>query len=106
MLVRVSYTKAEGLVNFDDAISRTTRNLHFEDWGEFLVAWRRDSIEIYRDHVCFPSWTRFVIISDHGSFSFLRLHRGRNGCQDISTFHTLYPSNLPELDFRCILSPI
>ncbi|KAF8964211.1 Pleckstrin homology domain-containing protein [Flammula alnicola] len=50
MLVRVSYTKDEGITHFDDAVHRTTRNLHFEDWGEFLVAWRRDSLEIYKDH--------------------------------------------------------
>ncbi|CAA7261359.1 unnamed protein product [Cyclocybe aegerita] len=35
---------------FDDSVNRTTRGLRYEDWGEFLVAWRRDSIEIYRDH--------------------------------------------------------
>ncbi|KAF8158329.1 Pleckstrin homology domain-containing protein [Crassisporium funariophilum] len=50
MLVRVSYTKAEGLAYFDDTVNRTTRNLHFEDWGEFIVVWRKDSIEIYEDH--------------------------------------------------------
>jgi len=63
MLVRVDYTKSEGIVNFDESINRTTRDLHYEDWGEFLVAWRKDSIEIYRDHVsptllsCFPLLT-------------------------------------------------
>jgi len=51
MLVRVSYTKSEDIKQFDDAINRTTRNLRFEDWAEFLVAWRKDSIEIYQDHV-------------------------------------------------------
>jgi len=51
MLVRVCYTKSETITEFNDAINRTTRDLHYEDWGEFLVAWRRDSIEIYRDHV-------------------------------------------------------
>ncbi|KAF9565683.1 hypothetical protein CPC08DRAFT_629344 [Agrocybe pediades] len=50
MLVRVSYTKSETITEFNDAINRTTRDLHYEDWGEFLVAWRRDSVEIYRDH--------------------------------------------------------
>ena len=51
MLVRASYTKSESLPYFTDEVNRTTRNLHFEDWGEFLVAWRRDVIELYRDHV-------------------------------------------------------
>ena len=51
MLVRVSYTKSEDIKQFDDAINRTTRNLRYEDWGEFLVAWRKDRIEVYQDHV-------------------------------------------------------
>jgi len=51
MLVRVNYTKSEDIIQFDDAINRTTRNLRYEDWAEFLVAWRKDNIEIYQDHV-------------------------------------------------------
>jgi hypothetical protein len=51
MLVRVSYTKSEDIKHFDDVINRTTRNLRYEDWGEFLVAWRKDRIEVYQDHV-------------------------------------------------------
>jgi len=51
MLVRVNYSKFEGFTYFDDSVHRTTRNLQFEDWGEYLVAWRKDSLEIYRDHV-------------------------------------------------------
>lgn len=69
MLVRVSYTKSEGITNFDDAINRTTRNLHYEDWAEFLVAWRRDSIEIYRDHVCASSCIQFTTSFLHIYFS-------------------------------------
>jgi hypothetical protein len=51
MLVRVNYSKLEGLGYFDDSIHKTTRNLQFEEWSEFLVAWRKDSLELYRDHV-------------------------------------------------------
>ena len=51
MLVRVNYSKSEGLTQFDDYIHKTTRNLQFEEWSEFLVAWRKDSLELYRDHV-------------------------------------------------------
>jgi hypothetical protein len=51
MLVRMYYSKLEGLMRFDDSIHKTTRNLQFEEWGEFSVAWRRDSLELYRDHV-------------------------------------------------------
>ncbi|KAF9013461.1 Pleckstrin homology domain-containing protein [Cyathus striatus] len=51
MLVRVVYTKLETLSPaFDDSMNRTTRDLHYEAWGEFLVAWRKDNIEIYEDH--------------------------------------------------------
>ncbi|TFK40603.1 Pleckstrin homology domain-containing protein [Crucibulum laeve] len=51
MLVRVTYSKSETLSpTFDDAKNRTTRDLQYENWGEFLVAWRKDSIEIYEDH--------------------------------------------------------
>lgn len=52
MLVRVAYSGLEGFTKFDESINRTTRDLQYEDWGEFLVAWRRDGLEIYRDHVC------------------------------------------------------
>ena len=51
MLVRVLYSKDEGITRFDDAHNRTTRNLHFEDWGEFIVVWRKDRIELYGDYV-------------------------------------------------------
>ena len=51
MLVRVNYSKSEGLVYFDDSIHKTTRNLQFEEWDEFIVAWRKDSLELYGDHV-------------------------------------------------------
>lgn len=51
MLVRVTYVKEEGITHFDETINRTTRDVKYEAWGEFLVAWRKDSIEIYRDHV-------------------------------------------------------
>ena len=51
MLVRVTYVREEGITRFDEAINRTTRDVKYEAWGEFLVAWRKDTIEIYRDHV-------------------------------------------------------
>ena len=51
MLVRVNYSKSEGLTHFNDSIHKTTRNLHFEEWCEILVVWRKDSLELYRDHV-------------------------------------------------------
>jgi hypothetical protein len=63
MLVRVSYTKSEDIKQFDDAINRTTRNLRYEDWGEFLVAWRKDRIELYQDHVRLTIGNYQIILS-------------------------------------------
>ncbi|KAJ3568113.1 hypothetical protein NP233_g5925 [Leucocoprinus birnbaumii] len=51
MLLRVCTTKAENLnPNFDESMHRTTRDLQYQDWAEFVVAWRRDYIEIYADY--------------------------------------------------------
>ncbi|KAF9527557.1 Pleckstrin homology domain-containing protein, partial [Crepidotus variabilis] len=50
MLVRIDYTESEAITRYDDNINRTTRDLDFQEWGEFLVVWRKDSIEVYRDH--------------------------------------------------------
>lgn len=51
MLVRVCTTKAEGVsAHFDESMHRTTRGLQYQDWAEFVVAWRRDYIEIYEDY--------------------------------------------------------
>lgn len=52
MLVKISSTKAHNLsAVFHESIHRTTRDLEYEDWGEFMVAWRKDLIEIYEDYV-------------------------------------------------------
>ena len=52
MLVRVSYTKSEGLGNhFDEKQNRTTSHMRYEDWAEFMVVWRKDRIEIYENYV-------------------------------------------------------
>lgn len=52
MLVRTCYTKSETLSpQFDEIKNRTTRNLHYMHWAEYMVAWRKDRIEIYKDHV-------------------------------------------------------
>lgn len=52
MLVRVSYSKSESLSPwFDEIQNRTTRYLQYADWAEFMVAWRKDRIEIYEDYV-------------------------------------------------------
>jgi hypothetical protein len=52
MLVRVSYTKSEGLGNyFDEKQNRTTCHMRYEDWDEFMVVWRQNRIEIYENYV-------------------------------------------------------
>lgn len=52
MWVKISSTKAQNLSPvFDESINRTTRDLDYEDWGEYMVAWRKDHIEIYEDYV-------------------------------------------------------
>lgn len=56
MLVRIDYTKSDTIAQFDDNINRMTRDLEYEDWGEFLVVWRRDGIEIYKDYVGKKLW--------------------------------------------------
>ncbi|KAF8908921.1 Pleckstrin homology domain-containing protein [Gymnopilus junonius] len=68
MLVRASFTKSESLPYFTDEVNRTTRNLSFEDWGEFLVAWRRDVIEIYRDYRTFGSCKDWAVGHKHLSY--------------------------------------
>ncbi|KAG5650960.1 hypothetical protein H0H81_010398 [Sphagnurus paluster] len=51
MLVRTYYTKSESISpKFDEVQHRTTRNLLDADWGEYIVAWRRDRIELYCDY--------------------------------------------------------
>ncbi|KAH6912535.1 Pleckstrin homology domain-containing protein [Coprinopsis sp. MPI-PUGE-AT-0042] len=68
MLVRITYSKNEGLSpKFDESIHRTTCGLQYEDWGEFMVVWRRDCIEIYRDH----SMPGRVLLSDSKHLAFV-----------------------------------
>lgn len=61
MLVRVSYTKVEGLVQFDESAARTQKDIEQEDWAEFIVVWRKlispkgterkDRLELYEEYV-------------------------------------------------------
>lgn len=99
MLVRVNYSKLEGFIRFDDSIHRTTRDLHFEDWGEFLVAWRKDNLEIYRDHV---SSSRMLPILD-SQFRLLHfsVRQAKNGQRDANILPTSFHSSLQGQSFRC-----
>lgn len=52
MLVRVAYTKSEGLgAAFDEKQNSMTSNVRYEEWQEMMVVWRKDRIEIYEDYV-------------------------------------------------------
>ena len=52
MLVRVAYTKSEGLgAAFDERQNRMTSNIRYEEWQEMMVVWRKNRIEIYEDYV-------------------------------------------------------
>ncbi|KAI0372157.1 hypothetical protein BV20DRAFT_940447 [Pilatotrama ljubarskyi] len=50
MLVRVSYTEDAVPPTFDESQNRTTRHLENEGWVEYIVAWRKDRLELYEDH--------------------------------------------------------
>lgn len=52
MLVRSSYTESESVPgNFDEGQNRITPHISHDDWYEFIVAWRKDRLELYGDHV-------------------------------------------------------
>ena len=51
MLVRVSYTEDTVPATFDERQNRTTRHLENDIWREYMVAWRKDRLELYKDHV-------------------------------------------------------
>lgn len=52
MLVRVSHTGLDSIgSNFDENQNRVTPHIHNQNWKEYIVAWRKDRLELYRDHV-------------------------------------------------------
>lgn len=52
MLVQVSFTNIESLAtNFDENQNRTTPHIRYATWKEYIVAWRKDRLELYTDHV-------------------------------------------------------
>ncbi|KAJ7156013.1 Pleckstrin homology domain-containing protein [Mycena crocata] len=51
MLVRAGYTKSESLGPvFDEEMSRKTRGIRYEEWGEYMVLWKKDLIQFYEPH--------------------------------------------------------
>ncbi|THV05242.1 hypothetical protein K435DRAFT_745488 [Dendrothele bispora CBS 962.96] len=49
MLVRI-YSNGDRFPVFTEEIHRTTKELRYEDWAEFLVVWRKGRIELYNNH--------------------------------------------------------
>ncbi|RDB17902.1 Meiotically up-regulated gene 56 protein [Hypsizygus marmoreus] len=51
MLVRSYHCKSDNISpQFDEVHNRTTRHLEDANWAEYMVAWRRDRIELYKDY--------------------------------------------------------
>lgn len=51
MLVRAHWTSEEKIGIFSEGRHRAAKNIRYIDWGEYIVAWRRDKIEFYNEHV-------------------------------------------------------
>ena len=52
MLVQISFTNNQSLpANFDENLNRTTPHIRYANWMEYIVAWRKDKLELYTDHV-------------------------------------------------------
>ncbi|EMD39935.1 hypothetical protein CERSUDRAFT_112180 [Gelatoporia subvermispora B] len=50
MLIKISYTKTGAISpDFDEWQNRVTSHLRVESFGEYIVAWRKDKLEIYDD---------------------------------------------------------
>ncbi|KAI0056564.1 hypothetical protein BV25DRAFT_1813850 [Artomyces pyxidatus] len=51
MIVRVCYSSEDNLgSHFDEHQHRSAQNLQSINWAEFMVAWRKDRIELYEDY--------------------------------------------------------
>lgn len=61
MLVRISYTRLGSLGSqFDEIQNRMTSHLQYETWAEFMVVWRGDRIELYKDYVRLNSFSVII----------------------------------------------
>ena len=66
MMVRVSYTENSVPAPFDETRNRVTRHLDNEGWAEYIVAWRKDQLELYTEHVStFRDIVYALLISCH-----------------------------------------
>ncbi|KAF5369386.1 hypothetical protein D9758_002548 [Tetrapyrgos nigripes] len=107
ILVRI-YSTEDTIRNFTEERHRTTKGLWLEDWAEFLVAWRKDRIELYKNHtVPGKEWLRghkhlaYTILLNHDStilsmYSFVDLSFCISSCQT----HRLYNPFKGQWDIR------
>lgn len=59
MLVQHSYARAGGLpTNFDEEEVRKHPEIEEKHWGEYVVLWKGNNLELYEDHVrvSFPNF--------------------------------------------------
>lgn len=64
MMVRVSYTEDSVPTPFDETRNRVTRHLDNEGWAEYIVAWRKDRLELYTEHVSTAHTTLYIQFLD------------------------------------------
>jgi len=58
MLVRILHCKQEGFARYmDETYLAEITDVKQEEWGEFIVVWRRGRIELYEDYVSVHSKT-------------------------------------------------
>ncbi|KAI0345763.1 hypothetical protein BDW22DRAFT_1324984 [Trametopsis cervina] len=50
MMVQVSFTADALGPNFDSAKNRVTPHVHYEDYSEYLVVWRKERLELYKNY--------------------------------------------------------
>ena len=98
MLVRVSYTEDTVSSTFDERQNRTTRHLENEGWREYIVAWRKNRLELYKDHVSaayeYCGIIRLILIC--------RPHQARSGLLAPNDSYTSFPSVQPQPTFPFI----
>lgn len=99
MLIRVSYTEDTVPMTFDESRNRTTRHLENEGWVEYIVAWRKDRLELYTDHVC-----HFSLEGPIAADGYFSIPPEKNGLQDTNGLRILYPLEPQPHDYLYIHS--
>ena len=49
-MVQISFTAETLGPNFDSTKNRTTPHIQYEDYSEYLVVWRKERIELYKNY--------------------------------------------------------